>query len=144
MGDEQEPNLPGRPMPVLSVLIVDDEPEMREYIRRGLTDPEARRRLTVRVAVHEAADGREAVRLIEQRPIDFVISDVEMPRMDGLALARELRERRGIESVPLLLISAEMTPEEASDAGASGLLPKPFSSRELLERVGELLHGTRQ
>jgi two-component system KDP operon response regulator KdpE len=109
------------------VLIVDDEAPMRKYISTNLK---------IRgYDVLTAADGAEAIKLIDERPFDLLILDIMMPGPDGLdVLARVRRDM----DVPVLMLSArgrESDKVEALDAGADDYLTKPFGVEELLARV---------
>ena len=109
------------------VLVVDDEAPMRKYITTNLK---------IRgYDVLTAADGTEALKLIDERPVDLLILDIMMPGPDGLAVLA--RVRRDME-VPVLMLSArgrESDKVEALDAGADDYLTKPFGVEELLARV---------
>jgi two-component system KDP operon response regulator KdpE len=109
------------------VLVVDDEAPMRKYISANLK---------VRgYDVLTAADGSEALKLIDERPFDLLILDIMMPGPDGLAVLA--RVRRDMD-VPVLMLSArgrERDKVEALDAGADDYLTKPFGVEELLARV---------
>jgi two-component system KDP operon response regulator KdpE len=109
------------------VLVVDDEAPMRKYITTNLK---------IRgYDVLAAADGTEALKLIDERPFDLLILDIMMPGPDGLeVLARVRRDM----DVPVLMLSArgrESDKVEALDAGADDYLTKPFGVDELLARV---------
>jgi signal transduction histidine kinase len=111
------------------VLVVDDNPDMRKYLTRILGP-----RWTVEVAV----DGRAALESARERPPDLVLSDVMMPRLDGLGLLRELRAHPGTRDVPVVLLSARAGEEAllaGIETGADDYLVKPFSARELVARV---------
>ncbi len=109
----------------LNVLIVEDDATLRE----ALCD-------TVRLAgddVFEAADGEEALRLLQKRRADLVITDVQMERMDGPALLRELR--RDYPELPVVMVTAHGSVQQAVAAmqdGASDYLLKPFEAQVLL------------
>jgi two-component system KDP operon response regulator KdpE len=109
------------------VLVVDDEAPMRKYITTNLK--------MRGYDVLTAADGTEALKLIDERPIDLMILDIMMPGPDGLdVLARVRRDM----DVPVLMLSArgrESDKVEALDAGADDYLTKPFGVQELLARV---------
>jgi two-component system KDP operon response regulator KdpE len=109
------------------VLVVDDEAPMRKYITTNLK---------IRgYDVLTAADGTEALKMIEEHPFDLLILDIMMPGPDGLeVLARVRRDM----NVPVLMLSArgrESDKVEALDAGADDYLTKPFGVEELLARV---------
>jgi len=111
------------------VLLADDNADMREYLRR-LLEPGYQ--------VVTATDGQAALEAVTARPPDLVISDVMMPRLDGLGLVSALRADPRTAGVPVLLLSARAGQEaaiEGLDAGADDYLVKPFSAAELLARV---------
>lgn len=116
------------------IIWADDNADMRDYVTRLLSE---------RFEVVTAADGQAALdhaRAMQQegRPPDLVLSDVMMPRLDGFALLRKLRDDPALGSIPILLLSARAGEEariEGVEAGADDYLIKPFSARELVARV---------
>ena len=113
-----------------TVLLVDDNRDMREYVTRLLKP---------RFAVIAAEDGRYALDLIDSgvRP-DLVLSDVMMPRLDGIGLLKALRARPLTVATPVIFLSARAGEEariEGFDVGADDYLVKPFSARELITRI---------
>jgi PAS domain S-box-containing protein len=116
------------------VLVADDNADMREYLQR-LLEPH--------YAVRTVADGQEALDAALAEPPDLVVSDIMMPRLDGMALVSALRADMRISRIPVLLLSARAGEEAAVEglaAGADDYLVKPFSAQELLARVGAHLH----
>ena len=112
-----------------SVLVVDDNADLRAMLSRLLSP---------RYEVRTAVDGEEALRLVSERAPDLVLTDVMMPRVDGLELLRELRADPATASLPVILLSARAGEEAAIGglrAGADDYLVKPFSARELVARV---------
>ena len=112
------------------VLLADDSADMRQYVARLL--------LAEGYEVEAAADGDAALRLARMRPPDLVLADVMMPRLDGLALLRALREEALTVETPVILLSARAGEEakvEGLQLGADDYLVKPFSARELLARL---------
>jgi signal transduction histidine kinase len=112
------------------VLVADDSADMRRYLVRLLAQ---------RWQVDAVADGQAALESALARPPDLVISDVMMPRMDGVALVRALRADPRTCTIPILLLSARAGEEAivgGLETGADDYLVKPFSARELLTRVG--------
>ncbi len=111
------------------VVLVDDNADMREYVRSLLTG---------RFEVLTAQNGREALSAIEQVRPDLVLTDVMMPEMDGFALLAALRAAPKTRLLPVIMLSARAGEEsriEGLDAGADDYLIKPFTARELIARV---------
>ncbi|MEV4319478.1 SpoIIE family protein phosphatase [Actinocrispum sp. NPDC049592] len=128
-GDDPGMNLAVAPS-TTTVLIADDNADMREYLARLLTG--------AGYEVRTVTDGVEALESVRRRPVDLVVSDVMMPRLDGLSLVAALRADRRTETVPVLLLSARAGQEASAEglrAGADDYLVKPFSAAELLARV---------
>jgi len=120
----------GEPEQLLGrVLLVDDNSDMREYVH-GL--------LVREFEVFTARDGIEALELLRREPIDLVLTDVMMPRLDGIGLLKLIREDRRLVGLPVILLSARAGEEaevEGIRAGADDYLVKPFSALELTTRV---------
>ena len=117
------------------ILAVDDSASMRQMVG-----------LTLKSAGHEvvsAADGDEALKLARDgSPVDLVITDVNMPNMDGITLVRELRAKANYKFVPLLVLTTEATQErkqQGKAAGATGWLVKPFNPDRLLATIAKVL-----
>ncbi len=112
------------------VLLADDNADMRQYVTRLLVEEG--------YEVEAANDGESALSLALRRPPDLVLTDVMMPRLDGLSLLRALRADPATKETPVILLSARAGEEakvEGLDAGADDYLVKPFSARELVARV---------
>jgi len=121
---------PFLPFPCGTVLTVDDSPVVRRLVRACLE--------AAGFEVVEAADGPAALRLLRLRPVGLVVTDINMPGMDGYRLIEAVREALGDAAPPVLVLSSEDAPlkaERARLAGASGWLAKPFTSAELLGAV---------
>ncbi|MEU9322808.1 SpoIIE family protein phosphatase [Streptomyces canus] len=111
------------------LLVVDDNADMRAYLTQ-LLQPE--------YDVLLAADGRAALEMALAQPVEMVLSDVMMPRMDGFELVRALRADPRTARLPIVLLTARVGEEESVQgrhAGADDYLTKPFSARQLLARV---------
>lgn len=116
------------------ILTVDDSAAMRHMVSLTLT--------AAGYEVLQAANGREALRIAAEHPVDLVITDVNMPQMDGIALVRELRHLSHYRHRPLLFLTTENTPEcklEARNAGATGWMIKPFNSERLVATIARVL-----
>lgn len=121
---------------VIRVLVVEDQALVREGLKGLLA-------LSAEVqVVADANDGIEALAAVDAARPDVVLSDVRMPRMDGIALTRELA-RRGVAAPVLLLTTFDDTPafEDAVHAGARGFLLKDIGLERLLEAVREVHRG---
>ena len=119
------------------VLLADDNADMRGYIERLLA-PQFR--------VVTAADGEQALDLLERERPDVIVSDIMMPRLDGFGLLRKIREDARWCELPVVLLSARAG-EEAKIAGreaeADDYVVKPFAARELLARVAHQIRMSR-
>lgn len=122
-----------------SVLIVNDEPDQLRLMGSLLRK--------AGYAVLTAADGFEAFMLLKQKHPDLVISDVSMPRMNGLEFCRQIRADTELKSVPILLVSALQKDTESVvaglNAGADDYLEIPFDSTRLVAKVARLLERSR-
>ena len=118
-----------------TVLLVDDERHIRHLIKYKLQ--------AVGFTVLEARDGREALEITRRERPDLIVSDFHMPEVNGLQLARRLKEDVWTADIPIILITARghrVPPSELVGTEIRYLLPKPFSPRELLNCVSEILH----
>ena len=116
------------------VLVVEDEASFRALLERVL------RRAGMEPTC--AADGEEAVALLQRESFDLVISDWNMPRMDGCQLVRWLRKTPATRGVPVLMLTVRRLPEEeveGFECGADDYLSKPYSPKELMARVVRLV-----
>jgi two-component system chemotaxis response regulator CheY len=120
-----------------SVLVVDDSASMRGFIRRvldmsGFDVGE----------VFEAGDGLEALAILEYSAIDVVLTDINMPRMNGEELMLHLREDADLSDVPVVVLSADSSEARMGRmmaAGARGYLPKPLSPERLRTELDRVL-----
>ena len=112
---------------LLRVLVIEDESASRLAIVRALRESQH--------TVFEAADGVTGLEIARSEPLDAVVLDLMLPRMDGIRLLTELRQTN---RVPVIIVSARRTEDdrvEALDLGADDYLTKPFTVRELLARL---------
>ena len=116
------------------ILTVDDSASMRQMVL-----------LTLQGAgydVVQACDGVEALELARLSPVDLVLTDVHMPRMDGITLVRELRALLNYKFVPMLILTTESSQEKKMDgkrAGATGWIVKPYNPPQLLATVARVI-----
>jgi len=118
------------------VLVIDDEPGVRELISESLS-------LSDMTAV-QATDGLEALSLLRREKFDLLILDINMPKLDGLALLEKLRAEGA--SVPVLMLSARADKADINQGlrtGADDYLTKPFSIEELVLRVKAILRRSK-
>jgi two-component system, chemotaxis family, chemotaxis protein CheY len=117
-----------------TILIVDDSPTMRSMVRGAL---EADRHRVV-----EATDGRAALEALDSTTPDLVITDINMPEMDGLTFVRALRGRARNRFTPALVLTTEASmdmKQRGREAGATGWLVKPFNPDQLRRTVLQVL-----
>ncbi|NBU23345.1 MAG: DNA-binding response regulator [Actinobacteria bacterium] len=117
------------------VLVVDDDPGVLELVEDALT--------IAGMDTTTAIDGLEALNLIRERQFDIVIADVNMPKLDGLELLRNLRERGN--QIPFVFLTARNQKLDLSHgfrSGADDYLTKPFSIEELVLRINAVLRRT--
>jgi len=118
----------------MRILAVDDSAAMRQMVEVTLT--------AAGYAVQKAADGREAFALAQSQAFDLIITDVNMPNMDGIALVRGLRALPAYRFTPVLVLTTEGSSElknEGRQAGATGWIMKPFNPERLLATVAKVL-----
>ncbi len=123
----------------LDVLVVDDDPRWRDYS----AEPFLRRGDRVRLV----SDGLEALSLCVSEPPDVVLTDVNMPRMDGWQLLRMIRARPNLAGVPVVFLTSLDGDEErlkGYQLGVDAYIPKPFHPDELLMRVHRVVRRRRQ
>ncbi len=116
------------------VLIVDDDERVREYVRVNL-EMEG-------YSVREAGSADEGLEVLEEVSPDLVLLDVMMPEVDGWEMLRRVRERHGIDAIPVVMFSGKVdegTTGEAAARGAQGFLGKPFDPQQLIEHAKQLL-----
>jgi DNA-binding response OmpR family regulator len=120
----------------MKILLVEDEPRVAELVKRGLEEHD--------YEVTLAYDGFIAKKLVAQHSFDLVITDIILPRMDGIDLSKSIRQTNP--DVPIIMLTALGTTDdkvEGFDAGADDYLVKPFAFRELLVRIRALLKRNR-
>jgi two-component system, chemotaxis family, chemotaxis protein CheY len=114
----------------LEILAVDDSRTMRDMIRLAL-EP-------VGFTVHTADDGVHASEILANIVPDVIITDINMPRMDGFGFINAVRDRRDHRTTPILVLTTEAAPEmklRARAAGATGWIVKPFDPAKLVKAL---------
>jgi two-component system chemotaxis response regulator CheY len=122
------------PDPKMKFLVVDDFSTMRRIVRNLLKELGF-------VNVDEAEDGVVALQKLNSASFDFVVTDWNMPNMDGLTLLQTIRATPALKHLPVLMITAEAKRENiisAAQAGASGYIVKPFTAATLNEKLGKI------
>lgn len=117
-----------------TILTVDDSSSIRQMVRLTLTGSG--------YDVVEAWDGKEALDKAKQTAVDMVLTDLNMPNMDGLTLIKELRALPAFRGVPIVFLtteSDEARKAEAKSAGATGWIVKPFRETQLLAVVKKVI-----
>ena len=121
--------------PALKFLVVDDFSTMRSIVRNLLKE-------IGYANVDEAEDGQAALGKLRTGSFDFVVSDVNMPNMNGLELLANIRADDGLKHLPVLMVTAEARKEDivlAARSGASGYIVKPFTRATLEDKVQKIL-----
>ena len=115
------------------VLIVDDEPNVRRLSRKILSNT---------FDVVEAEDGRQAIEIANTQKPDVILMDMMMPKMDGLSACHAIKKDPTTKSIPVIMVTAigfELNIKLSQQMGATGYVTKPFSSQDLLDKIGEVL-----
>lgn len=121
----------------LRFLVVDDFSTMRRIIRNLLKELGFNN-------VEEAEDGAMALKKLRDGGFDFIVSDWNMPNMDGLTMLQNVRADDALKDIPVLMVTAEAKKENiiaAAQAGASGYIVKPFTAATLDEKLSKILQN---
>jgi two-component system, chemotaxis family, chemotaxis protein CheY len=119
----------------LKVLVVDDQFSVRQMTRLALE------KIGVRL-IHEAENGQEALTTALAQPLDLIISDFNMPQMDGIGLLRAVRGHQAIRKLPFILITGRGDRElvvKAAQAGVNNYVVKPFDEATLRQKMEAVL-----
>ena len=122
----------------LAILVVEDNKDMRDYIRSILTD---------QYDVLEASQGEEALQVLRIWNVDFIISDLMMPVMDGIELSRKVKSDFLTSHIPFLMLTAKTSDEarlESYNIGVDEYLLKPFDDKLLLARIANILENKKR
>jgi len=119
----------------LKFLVVDDFSTMRRIVRNLLKEIGF-------VNAEEAEDGAVALNMLKTTKFDFVVSDINMPNMNGFELLKSIRADDSLKGIPVLMVTAEAKKEDivaAAQGGASGYIVKPFTKATLEEKVQKIM-----
>ena len=117
------------------VLVIDDSSTMRKIVSRSL-----RQAGLDFDEILEAGDGQEALDLLAKENVDLILSDINMPNMDGIEFLRQKKEIDGIKNIPVVMITTEGGADiigEAKELGAAGNIKKPFTP----DKINEVISG---
>ena len=117
----------------LNVLIVDDSAAIRKILVRVLSQTD----LPIK-QVHEANDGSEALKIVEANDVSLILSDINMPNVDGLELLTQLRASAKWKDLSVVMITTEGSQAKVMEAvqlGAKGYVRKPFTAEQIKEKV---------
>ncbi len=119
----------------LKFLVVDDFSTMRRIVRGLLKEMGCE-------SIEEAEDGVDALRSLRASKFDFVVSDINMPNMNGFELLKSIKADSGLKHLPVLMVTAEARKEDivmAAQSGAAGYIVKPFTKAVLEDKVQKIL-----
>jgi two-component system chemotaxis response regulator CheY len=119
-----------------TVLVVDDSAMMRKIVIKNLKD------CGYDVTIVEASDGKEGLEKFAAGGIDLVLSDWNMPNMDGLSMVREMRKLDPDKKVPVIMVTTEGSADKVKEAvlaGANNYLAKPFTPERFKEKLSKIL-----
>src|SRR5881392_3336234 len=125
---------PGQPARGPMVLLVDDDPQVREVVRINL-EMEG-------YAVREAGNAEDGLAALEDEAPDVILLDVMMPQVDGWEMLRRVQERHGVGSIPVIMFSGKVEEDSlraATSRGAQGFIGKPFNPQQLIESTKQLV-----
>ena len=126
-------------MSEIRALIVDDSSVMRKIVERSL-----RQAGLGALVVYEAGSGVDGLEVLKSKQVDLILSDINMPSMDGLEFLRQLRAQNLAPGVPVVMITTESSEEHVKQAilaGAQGYIRKPFTAEQVKERVLPLVNA---
>jgi len=126
-------------MSEVRTLIVDDSTVMRKIVERSL-----RQAGLDALVVYEAGSGTEGLEMLRSKQVDLILSDINMPSMDGLEFLRQITAQNLAPGVPVVMITTESSEEHVKQAilaGARGYIRKPFTAEQVKERVLPLVNA---
>jgi two-component system chemotaxis response regulator CheY len=119
------------------VLVVDDSAAIRKILQRVL------RQTGMAIhTIHEAGDGLEALKLLGTQKVDLILSDINMPKMDGLQMLAALKASDRLRHIPVVMITTEGGETKVAEAvklGAAGYVRKPFTADQIKEKLAGII-----
>lgn len=118
-------------------MVVDDSAAIRKILQRVLRQTG----MAIR-SIHEAGDGHEALELLKTQPVNLVLSDINMPKMDGIQLLAAMKASPQWHHIPVVMITTEGGETKVSEAvrlGAAGYVRKPFTADQIKEKLAGIL-----
>lgn len=132
--DEIAPETPNEVPAMKRILTIDDSKTIRDMLRMTLVD--------AGFEVLQAEDGQEGCEVMDKESVDLVITDINMPRMNGYDVVRNLRARPELKALPILVLTTESDTDKknlAREAGATGWMVKPFDPDRLIATVRKVI-----
>lgn len=121
------------------ILLVDDSAAIRKILQRVL------RQTGLSIgAIHEAGDGQEALELLNAHPVRMILTDINMPKMDGLQLLAAVKGNTQSAAIPVIMITTEGGETKVAEAvrlGAAGYVRKPFTADQIKEKLAGMLEA---
>jgi two-component system chemotaxis response regulator CheY len=124
----------------IKILFVDDSSVIRDMVESSLVQ-------LGYMDIESAEDGVEALELANQEEYDFIITDINMPNMDGLELIRNLRDKLAYASVPIMVLTTEWSEsmkQKGKEVGATSWIVKPFDTELLDKAIAETMQKARE
>ena len=117
------------------ILIVDDSDSLRNLIRKSLESAGFTNLL-------EAVDGKDALDVLMEHKVDLIISDINMPKVNGFELLRALKNHSSLKTIPFIILTSETeneTYKEAIKTGATDFIKKPFTKEDLIVKIKSII-----
>jgi two-component system chemotaxis response regulator CheY len=130
-----QPALPVEQPMTKRVLTIDDSKTIRDMLMLTLAD--------AGFEVLQAVDGQDGLDVLSKQPVDVVITDINMPRMDGYEVIRQMRRNSAHKTIPILVLTTESETDKknlAREAGATGWMVKPFDPDRLIATINKVVH----
>jgi two-component system chemotaxis response regulator CheY len=121
----------------LDVMIVDDSAAIRKILQRVLVQADV-----PLGKVHEAGDGLEALEKLRDAAVGLILSDINMPNMDGLQLLSAIKAEESLKQIPVIMVTTEGSSTKVMEAvslGAAGYVRKPFTAEQIKEKLAGLV-----